>query len=95
MNTPDPAPVTAAEIAELITHLRTLGPPRPGVTAARAAFLAAKADLLARIADQHAHDWPCDHAAQARQVAAHARVVAEHARALVEPAAIDGEDDPR
>ncbi len=89
MNTPQRAPVTAAEIADLTAQLRALSPPQPGDTAARAAFLATKADLLARIADQHSHDGPCDHAAQARQVAAHARVVADHARALV----IDAEDN--
>ena len=92
MNTPHSAPVTAAEIADLLAQLRTLGRP-PHDPAARAAVLAAKADLLARIADQHAHDWPCHHAAQARQVAAQARVVADHARALVEPAGVDAKDD--
>jgi hypothetical protein len=55
MNDPSP-PVTVTEIADLLAQLRTLSPPRPDDTAARAVFLAAKADLLARIADQHAHD---------------------------------------
>jgi hypothetical protein len=85
-------PVTVTEIADLLAQLRTLSPPRPSDTAARAIFLAAKADLLTRIADQHAHDWPCDHAAQARQVAADARIIAERAQAAIEPAPVDPED---
>jgi hypothetical protein len=91
MNDPSP-PVTVAEIADLLAQLRTLSPPRPGDTAARAVFLAAKADLLARIADQHAHDWHCDHAAQARQVAADGRVIAERAQTAIEPIRVDSKD---
>jgi hypothetical protein len=90
MSAPDPVvPVTPAEIADLLTQLRALSPPQPGDADARAAVLAAKADLLARIADQHARDWPCAHAAQARQIAQEARVVTEHARALA------GHTDPK
>jgi hypothetical protein len=85
MNTPHSTPVTAAEIANLLARLRTLSPPPHGA--------AARAQFLAATADQHAHEWPCDHAAQARQVVADARVVADHARALVEPAGIDATDD--
>jgi hypothetical protein len=92
MNDPNTAPVTVTEIADLLAQLRTLSPPRHGGIAARAAFLAAKADLLARIAEQHAHDWPCDHTGQARQVAADARVVAEHARVVTQPTSINAED---
>jgi hypothetical protein len=93
MSNPPLQPVTTAEIADLLARLRTLSPPRRGDPAARAEFLAAKAGLLARIADQHARDWPCDHAARARQVAADARIVAEHARALTQPVHLDTEDN--
>jgi hypothetical protein len=52
------APVTIAEIAEFLQHLRALSRPdagdtTPDVKAERAAFLARKADLFARIAAQH------------------------------------------
>ena len=80
----DPTPVTVTEIADLLARARTLSPPRPGDTAARAAFLAAKADLLARIPDQHAH--------QARQVAADTRAMADPAQAVVEALREDSED---
>jgi hypothetical protein len=86
-------PVTTTEVANLLTQLRTLSPRQPGDLAARAAALAAKADLLTRIADQHARDWPCPHAEQARQVAHDAHVVAAHARAVAEHARTDPEDN--
>jgi Lon protease-like protein len=92
MSHPDATSVTVTEIADLLARLRILSPPQPGAATARAEFLAAKADLLARIADQHARDWPCDHAAQVRQVAADAHAMAEHARAATEPTSIDSED---
>lgn len=77
MNQP---PVTAAEIADLAAWARTLTAAGTAAEPAdRAAYLAAKADLLARIADQHAHDWQRDHANQARQIAIDARTVADHA----------------
>lgn len=88
----DPTPVTVTEIADLLARARTLSPPRPGDTAARAAFLAAKADLLARIPDQHAHDRSCHHADQARQVAADTRAMADPAQAVVEALREDSED---
>jgi hypothetical protein len=53
------APVTIAEIAEFLQHLRALsrpeaaGGPTRDTTAERAAFLVRKADLFARIAAQH------------------------------------------
>jgi hypothetical protein len=79
-------PVTATEIVGLHAQLRTLRPPaRGGDTATHVAFLAAKADLLERIADQHADDWPCQHAAQARHIAQAARATAEHAATLAHP----------
>ncbi len=91
MNDPLTRPVTATEIADLLAQLRALSTPRHG-GAARAVFLAAKADLLSRIADQHAHDWPDDHTAHARQVAAHARVIADRAHTVIEPVHADPED---
>jgi hypothetical protein len=52
------APVTIAEIAEFLQQLRALSRPEAAgptrdTTAERAAFLARKADLFARIAAQH------------------------------------------
>jgi hypothetical protein len=76
-------PVTATQIADLLAWARTLTAAQP---TDRAAYLAAKADLLARIADQHAHDWQCDHAEQARQVAADARAVADQAHQIAQDA---------
>jgi hypothetical protein len=64
-------PVTAAEIADLLSRLRTLRTPaQGGDPAAYAAALTAKADLLTRIAAEHPDDEP------ARQVATHARAAA-------------------
>jgi hypothetical protein len=76
---PHPAasgPVTAGEIAALMHRLARHRPPAlGGDPAAHAALLAHKAQLLARIADQHAHTDPD----RARQGAEHARVTARHA----------------
>jgi hypothetical protein len=70
------APVTAGEIADLVHRLARHRPPAlGGDPAEHAALLAHKAQLLARIADQHAHTDPA-HADQARQAAEHARVTA-------------------
>jgi hypothetical protein len=93
MNNPH-RPVTAAEIAELLTRLRTLRTPaQGGDPAEHAAFLTAKADLLTRIADEHADDQPpCQHATHARHVAAHARFAAAHARTLAETARTNPKD---
>jgi hypothetical protein len=67
----DHQPVTTAEIASLLTRLRTLRTPaQGGDPTAYATALTAKADLLTRIADTHPDDEP------ARQVAAHARAAA-------------------
>jgi hypothetical protein len=85
MNDQNTPPVTVAEIASLLSQLRTLSPPQHGDTAARTAFLATKANLLARIAAQHARDWTCDHVAHARHVSADALVVAEQAQTVIEP----------
>lgn len=48
----------------------------------RAAYLKAKAELLARIAEQHAENCPC-HAEQAHQVAIDAHTTAAQAAALL------------
>lgn len=85
--------VTAAEIADLLTQLRTLRTPaQGGDPAEHAAFLSAKADLLTRIADEHTAEPACGHDAHARHVAAHARLVAAHARTLAETGRTDPED---
>ena len=93
MNSPH-RPVTAAEIADLLTRLRTLRTPAQGGDLAEyAAFLTAKADLLTRIADEHADDQrPCQHATHVRHVAAHARFAATHARTLAETARTNPKD---
>lgn len=86
-------PVTAAEIADLLTRLRTLRTPaQGGDPAEHAAVLAAKADLLTRIADEHTSEPPCGHAAHARHVAAHARLAAEQAQTLTATGRTDPED---
>jgi hypothetical protein len=68
-------PVTAAEIAQFLHRLARLHPPALGDRAEHAALLAHKAELFARLADQHTHTDP-DHAAQARQATARARAAA-------------------
>jgi hypothetical protein len=76
MTSPAPSP---AQIADLLSWMRRLSD--AGATAdpaQRAAYLAAKANLLARIADAHAHEDP-HHAAHARQVADQARTTAAQA----------------
>jgi hypothetical protein len=77
-------PVTADEIADLLQHIRALSHPAAADPAARAELLARKADLLARIAEQRADQWTCQHADQARQVAHDAQTVATHARQIAE-----------
>lgn len=77
-----PGPVSITEIADLLARARSLT--EAGAAAhptTRAAFLIAKAELLARIADQHA-ECGC-HAEQVRRAAADARATAEHAAALL------------
>src|SRR5207344_177908 len=76
---PAPGPATAGEIAEFLHRLARLRPPAlGGDPAEHAALLAHKAELFARIADQHAHTDP-GHADQARQAAERARAAARHA----------------
>jgi hypothetical protein len=82
-DTTPPGQADPAPIADLLAWARWLT--HAGATAdpaQRVAYLAAKAELLARIADQHAHHHPC-HADTARQIAADARAIAEHAMALL------------
>jgi hypothetical protein len=80
---PAPGPVTAAEIAEFLHRLARLRPPAlGGDRAEHAALLTHKAELFARLADQHTHTDP-DHADQAGQAAARARAAAaRHAENL-------------
>ncbi|MEV4203166.1 hypothetical protein [Micromonospora globbae] len=79
-----PDPVTTTEIADLLSWARQLSASGSADPAQRAAYLAAKANLLARIADHHADGHPC-HASQARQVADQARDLAAQANALHQP----------
>ena len=75
-------PVTAGEIAALVHRLtRHRSPARGGDPTEHAALLAHKAELLARIAVQHAHTDPA-HADQARQAAEHARATAARHAAM-------------
>ena len=75
-NHPASGPVTAGEIAQFLHRLTRRRPPAlGGDPAEHAALLACKADLFARIADQHAHTDPA-HTGQARQAAERARAAA-------------------
>ena len=75
-NHPASGPVTAGEIAQFLHRLTRRRPPAlGGDPAEHTALLACKADLFARIADQHAHTDPA-HAGQARQAAQRARAAA-------------------
>jgi len=76
----DSGPVTAGEIAEFLHRLaRHRSTILGGDPAEHAALLAHKAELFARIADQHAHTDPA-HTDQARQAAERARAaVTRHA----------------
>ena len=73
------AAVTTANIAEFLHHLAALrfGAPRADDPAKRAAFLARKAELFTRIADQHAPTDP-GYAEQVRQMATQAHTAADH-----------------
>ena len=69
-------PVTAGDIAEFLTRLaRQRSPALGGDPADRAELLSDKADLFARIADQHARTDPAL-AEQARDIAGHTRAAA-------------------
>ncbi len=73
------AAVTTADIAEFLHHLAALrfGAPSADDPAERAAFLARKAELFTRIADQHAPTDP-GYAEQVRQMTAQAHTAADH-----------------
>jgi hypothetical protein len=58
-------PVTIGEIANLLHGIRAITGNPTAEPAARAEVLARKADLLARIADQRAQEWNCEHTEQA------------------------------
>ena len=79
-----PDPVTTTEIADLLAWARQLSAGGSADPTQRAAYLAAKANLLARIADAQAHDHPC-HASHAGQVADQTRDIAAQAGALHQP----------
>jgi hypothetical protein len=77
--------VTARDIAEFLHHLAEPGRgARSDDHAERAQFLARKADLLTRIADQHTPSDP-RHSEQIRQIATNARAAADHAAHLLYP----------
>lgn len=70
-----PPRVRPRDITDLLAQAASLtqaGPPTP---AELAAYLAAKADLLTRIAAQHTHHDP-HHAQRAHRLAEHARLTA-------------------
>jgi hypothetical protein len=73
-------PVTATEIAELLHRIRHLAEDRHASPAERAAVLARKAELLARIADQPPAGWDTHHTDQAHTVAHDAQANADRAR---------------
>jgi methyl-accepting chemotaxis protein len=73
-------PVTTTEIADLIHRIRLLAEDPHANPAERAEVLAAKADLLAQLAEQRAYEWTCEHAEQAHEIAENARAIADKAR---------------
>jgi hypothetical protein len=79
-------PVTTSEIANLLHRIRELSDTPTADPAERAEVLAGKADLLARLANQRADDWGCEHADQARQLAHEARTTAGQLRLNSQPA---------
>jgi hypothetical protein len=67
------------DITDLLAWAASLSPARRAADPATwAAYLAAKADLLTRIAAQHTHDDP-HHAQHAHRLAAHAQLAAQQA----------------
>ena len=76
-------PVTTTEIADLLHRIRQLTEDRHADPRQQAAVLARKAELLARIANQHADEWgPCDHTTEAHEIAREAEAIAENAHRL-------------
>jgi hypothetical protein len=87
--------VTTTEIADLLHHLRRLSENRPADPRDQAAVLARKAELLARIADQHAQEWgPCDHTTQASEIAREARTIAQNAHRLARTGGAKSQENP-
>jgi len=83
MNQSGPGPASIAQITELLAWARRLTDAgRHADPAERAAYLAAKADLLARIADTHPVEHPC-HPDAARDIATQAPTAADQATALL------------
>lgn len=75
--------VTAAEIADLMHRIRCLHEHRPADPVDQAAVLALKAELLARIADQHAEELgTCDATTEVREIANEAKAIAANATRL-------------
>jgi hypothetical protein len=69
--------VRPRDITDLLAWAASLSPAqRAADPPSWAAYLAAKADLLTRIAAQHTHDDP-DHAQRAHRLAAHAHLAAQ------------------
>ena len=75
---PRPPRVRPRDIADLLAWATSLTTARHATDPAeRAAHLAAKADLLTRIADQHTHDHPHDPDPHAHQIASDAHATAQ------------------
>ena len=76
-------PVTTTEIADLLDRIWQLTQDRHADPRDQAAVLALKAELLARIATQHADEWgPCDHTTEAFEIAREAQTIAQNAHRL-------------
>lgn len=76
-------PVSAAEIADLMRHIRHLTENRPTDPAEQAAVLALKADLLSRITSQRAAEQgPGESTTELLNIADEARAIAANANRL-------------
>jgi hypothetical protein len=83
MTSPPPPRVRPHDISDLLAWATSLSSaPHTADPAQWAAYLAAKADLLTRIADQHTHDDP-DHARHAHRIASDAQTSAQRAATLL------------
>jgi hypothetical protein len=88
-------PVTTAEIADLWRRIQNLHQQQPADPRDQAAVLARKAELLARIADQHAQEWgPCGRTTEAREIAIEAQAIAQNARRLARTGGAKSEENP-
>jgi hypothetical protein len=87
--------VTTADTADLMRRIRHLHEQRPADPREQAAVLARKAELLARIADQHAQEWgPCDRTTEAREIAREAEAIAQNAHRLARTGGAKSEENP-